>query len=64
MNWGNWTRIDLHEKAWNIDHIIPLDNFDLTDEIQFKQAVHYTNLQPLWAIDNLKKGDKIYEGSV
>jgi hypothetical protein len=43
---------------WHIDHIIPCASFDLTDPEQQKQCFYYTNLQPLWADDNLKKGDK------
>jgi len=35
-----------------------LANFDLTDRQQFLEANHYTNLRPLWAEDNLKKGAK------
>lgn len=58
MSWENWTRIDLHEKAWNIDHVKPLSLFDLTDRKQFLEACHYSNLQPMWAIDNLRKGAK------
>ncbi len=53
MSWDNWGR-----HGWHIDHIHPLASFDLTDPEQFKQAVHYTNLQPLWAKDNLEKGTK------
>jgi len=54
MTWDNWT-ID----GWHIDHIKPLSNFDLTDRKQFLEACHYTNLQPLWAKDNLIKRDKL-----
>lgn len=54
MTWENWT-----SKGWHIDHKIPLSFFDLTDRTQLLQAVHYSNLQPLWAIENLKKSNKI-----
>lgn len=43
--------------GWHIDHIIPLSS-SKTEEELFKLC-HYTNLQPLWAQDNLKKGNKI-----
>ena len=51
MTWENWTT-----NGWHLDHIIPLKVFNLTDKEQFLKACHYTNLQPLWAKDNLKKG--------
>ena len=54
MTWENWK----HD-GWHIDHIKPLSIFDLTDPVQLKEACHYTNLQPLWAHDNISKGDKI-----
>ena len=50
MTWDNHSR-----DGWHIDHIIPLSQFNLSDPIEFKKACHYSNLQPLWAADNLKK---------
>jgi Zn finger protein HypA/HybF involved in hydrogenase expression len=44
---------------WDIDHIIPCKAFDLSKPEQQKACFHYTNLQPLWRIENLKKGAKI-----
>jgi hypothetical protein len=40
---------------WHIDHIKPCTSFDFTKEKDQKECFHYTNLQPLWAEDNLKK---------
>ena len=54
MTWENWTC-----DGWHIDHIVPLAAFDLSDEEQVKAACHYTNLRPLWAKDNLRKGAKV-----
>lgn len=54
MTWDNWTR-----DGWHIDHIKPLASFNLEDREQFLEAVHYTNLQPLWATDNISKSDHI-----
>jgi hypothetical protein len=53
MNWSNYGNL------WHIDHILPCASFDLTDPEQQKKCFHYTNLQPLWAIDNIRKRDKI-----
>jgi len=52
MSWDNYGK-------WHIDHISPLSKFDLTKPDEFKKACHYSNLQPLWALDNIKKSNKI-----
>jgi hypothetical protein len=50
MSWNNYGE-------WHVDHIIPLASAKSEEELI--ALCHYTNLQPLWAIDNLKKSDKI-----
>ena len=52
MTWENYG-------LWHIDHILPCASFDLTKEAEQKKCFNFSNLQPLWAEDNLKKGDKI-----
>jgi hypothetical protein len=42
--------------GWHIDHIKPCFKFDLTNPAQQRECFNYTNLQPLWAFDNLSKG--------
>jgi len=50
MSWEN-------QGDWHIDHVIPLSSAQTEEKIY--NLCHYTNLQPLWAEDNLKKGSKI-----
>lgn len=55
MSWDNYGE-------WHIDHMKPCVKFNLEDPEEQKKCFHWTNLQPLWAIDNLKKGAR-YEDS-
>lgn len=50
MNWDNYGE-------WHLDHIRPICLFDHSDEEQIKECWHYTNFQPLWKEDNLKKSN-------
>jgi|SRR6187402_31240 len=51
MTWDLFMSGDIH-----IDHIKPCSKFDLRLEEDQRACFHYTNLQPLWQLDNLKKG--------
>lgn len=53
MTWENHSL-----RGWHIDHIRPCASFDLTDPDQQRVCFHYTNLQPLWARENLIKNDR------
>jgi hypothetical protein len=52
MSWENYGFY-----GWHIDHKIPLSSAKTEQEVY--NLCHYTNLQPLWAKDNLSKGGKI-----
>lgn len=53
MNWDNYGK-------WHIDHIKPVSSFLINgiDSEGFKECWSLENLQPLWAQENLQKGNK------
>jgi hypothetical protein len=53
MTWAN------HGSVWHIDHIVPLASFDLCNDDHVMMCCHYTNLQPMWARENIRKSDTV-----
>lgn len=60
MTWENW---GIGPGTWQIDHIVPCDKFDGTSDIQLRQCWHWSNLRPLRAKLNNRKGAK-HEGPI
>lgn len=52
MNWNNYGK-------WHLDHIKPLSSFNLSNREEFIIACNFSNIQPLWAHDNLIKHNKV-----
>ena len=52
MTWEN-------HGEWHIDHMRPCASFNLEEPEDQKKCFHWTNLQPLWAADNLAKGARL-----
>jgi hypothetical protein len=50
MNWDN-------QGKWHFDHIYPVSL--ARDQKHVIELNHYTNFQPLWAKDNIKKGNRL-----
>jgi len=55
MSWDN-------RSEWSVDHIVPISCGNTFDEIKYLN--HYTNLQPLWSIENSSKSNKIDERNI
>lgn len=57
MTWENWG------KVWHLDHVFPVSWFDLNQPEQVGACFHYTNFQPLFVADNLKKSNRFAGGA-
>lgn len=46
---------------WHLDHVVPISafNYESPDHIDFRRAWALSNLQPLWAADNIRKRDRL-----
>lgn len=57
MSWDNYGE-------WQLDHIVPCNYFDLSNELEQKICFNYRNLRPLWTFDNISKSDKLPENYI
>ena len=57
MSWDNYSLY-----GWHVDHIRPCTSFNLSKSKEQLKCFNYKNLQPLWAIDNHKKYNKVNKG--
>jgi hypothetical protein len=55
MSWSNYGIL------WSIDHIYPLSKIDWSDIYEKHKYCHYSNLQPMLAMDNIRKGNRVYK---
>ena len=53
MTWENYG------KAWHIDHRIPLSLGDMSDPAWQRLLLHHTNTRPMWARDNISRGNRL-----
>ena len=58
LTWDNYADV------WQIDHVVPLAFFDMTDQKQQLLAFNWSNLRPLYSDDNSFKNDKIVETDI
>lgn len=56
MTWENYGE-------WHVDHRIPCNAFDLTNPVRQRECFHWSNLQPLWAAENIAKSDTVTDES-
>ena len=54
MTWANYGL-----RGWHIDHRLPISKHDLTNPDHIRRCFHFSNLQPLWWDENIRKSNKI-----
>ena len=60
MTWKNYGLYTKKEPwKWNIDHVLPVDKFDLSLKSEREHCFHFSNLRPLWGRDNILKSNKV-----
>ena len=42
-------------ERWQLDHVIPMESFDLTDRDSVSECCNYTNIKPLWTVEHIQK---------
>lgn len=52
MTWDNYGE-------WVLDHHIPITAFNLENKKEFEACWHFSNIKPMWARDNMRKGNRI-----
>lgn len=55
MTWENWGKG--HGK-WQLDHVVPVSHFNLSEPDEQRLCFHYTNYQPLWHVENASKSNR------
>jgi hypothetical protein len=55
MSWDNHGNGD---GEWNVDHVVPCALFDMSSPDHQRRCFHFSNLQPMWHIENIKKGKR------
>lgn len=54
MTWDNYGSV------WHVDHIVPCAVFDLSEAEQARECFHFTNLQPMFAEENMRKHARLH----